>query len=179
MQHGMFEKRNWLYFWYIPLPSRQGVYKPHTKIQHCKLVFSFPLHLEHMSLTQPTSQLRIFSMNSISISTKNQRLFPILLEIISTSPAMINLLTCARTSFLPFQNQISNDEGRQSNTLFTVVGVKYYRVWKTQGHCTHSVHCRYLFYSFVFFSFSKKYVRLNRLVAYVLCIPVTFQVGII
>jgi hypothetical protein len=33
--------------------------------------------------------------------------------------------------------------GRQPNALFMAVRVGYYRVWMTQGHCTHFVHWRY------------------------------------
>jgi hypothetical protein len=48
------------------------------------------------------------------MSIKNQRRFSIFLETTAISPAMINLLTGAGISFLPFQNQTTNDEYKKA-----------------------------------------------------------------
>ena len=115
-------------------------------------------------------------MNSIRISTKTQILFfPILLETVTIAPAVIKLLTRTCVSYLPFQIQIVNYEDKSTDipmTSFMSVGVGYYCVWKTRGHCTHLRALQLyrsagiLRYCLVFFSFCKKYVRLKRVVSF-------------
>ena len=94
---------------------------------------------------------------------------------------MINLVTYARTSCLPFQNQIANDEDKTAGnpTLF----LRLCEVLQVSNISRSlQVFCALQVFILFFrnlFVFKKKYVRLNRLVAHVLCTPVTFQVGII
>lgn len=92
-------------------------------ISLCKVVFQPPLHFLYLSFNaHPTYQLRIFSMNSILISAKNQRRFFTLVETTAISPAMIKLLTRARVSYLLFQNQLVNDEEDKSAGILIVYG---------------------------------------------------------
>ena len=80
-------------------------------------VFSFRLHLPHFSLPY---QFRIFPMNSLLISTRNERYFSILVETTAISPAIINLSTRAPINF-HFQNQIANDEDKTAdNTILSL-----------------------------------------------------------
>jgi len=59
-------------------------------------------------------------MNSLLISTRNERYFSILVETTAISPAIINLSTRAPTSFL-FQNQTANDEDEMAgNTILSL-----------------------------------------------------------
>jgi len=44
-------------------------------VLYCKLVFSFPLHLPHLSSTYTRYQFRIFLTNSVLIPNNNQRRF--------------------------------------------------------------------------------------------------------
>ena len=69
----------------------------------------------------PPYQLRIFLVNSLLISTRNERRFSILVETIAISPAIINLPTRAPINF-HFQNQIANDEDKTAGNAALVYG---------------------------------------------------------
>jgi hypothetical protein len=59
-------------------------------VSYCKLVFSFPLHLPHLSSTFTRYQFRIFPMNSVLIPNNNQSRFSHSPGNWNISPAMIN-----------------------------------------------------------------------------------------
>jgi len=86
-------------------------------ISYCISVLSFSLHLPHFTLPY---QLRIFPVDSLLISTGNERYFSILVETTAISPAIINLSTRAPINF-HFQNQIANDEDKTAdNTILSL-----------------------------------------------------------
>ena len=67
----------------------------------------------------PPYQLRIFPVNSLLISTRNERRFSILVETLAISPAIINLSTRASTNF-HFQNQTANSEDKTAGNAVLV-----------------------------------------------------------
>ena len=88
------------------------------------LYFSFqlPFALAAFYFTiYPPYQLRIFPVNSLLISTRNERRFSILVETVAISPTIINLSTRAPINF-HFQNQIASDEDKTAGNTVLVYG---------------------------------------------------------
>ena len=69
----------------------------------------------------PPYQIRIFPVNSLLISTRNERRFSILVETVAISPAIINLSTRAPISF-HFQNKTSNFEDKTAGNAVLFMG---------------------------------------------------------
>jgi len=75
--------------------------------------FFFDTHARaHARTHTQTYQLRGFPLNSTLTSTKNQRIFSILVPTTPISPDVINLSNGTDVTCLPLQNQITKEEDK-------------------------------------------------------------------
>lgn len=74
-------------------------------ISYCKVFFSFPLHLPHLTLTYVQFNLQFFQWIRYWYPLKIKNSFLILVETTEISPAMINLTIRWTVSCLPFKTK--------------------------------------------------------------------------